>query len=213
VIGLAYMAYSFITSNKQLPEAFTMVAVNPYQAYLDQLSSPDPAKEIRSALNVIQTLYTIPGWKPNAFVYETSFPAKLHALLTSTGGNEQLLLDWAYKNNAQVDILGPTNSITMVVVTAKRSQPTLIFRMDSIVATIKDRLNYILPDSVSLGAFNDKKPVRDGTVTINFADISPFVLDMVAQYIQGLPLITTRFSGQLADGQLSGSITFRALGN
>ncbi|MES2218922.1 MAG: hypothetical protein V4501_10990 [Pseudomonadota bacterium] len=214
LVGLVYMGYTFITSTKQLPEAFTIVAVNPYQGFLDQLSSPDPAKEIRNVLDVLQIVFTIPGWKPQSFTYDTGFPAKLRVPVTSIGGNLQILLDWAYKNNAQVDVISSIPTVTMLVVTSKRPQPTLIFQMQAVVVTMKDRLAYILPEnSVNVGPIPDRKPFKDGAITITFADISPFVLDMVAQYIQGLPLITTRFAGSLADGQMSGTITFKALGN
>jgi hypothetical protein len=213
-LGILYMGYSFITSSKQLPEVFTIVAVNPYQPFIDQLSTPDPAREIRSVIGVIQLLYTIPGWKPEKFTYDSGFPASVHASVSSLGGNLQLLLDWGYKNNAHIDILPAGNVVTIVIPTAKRPQPDLIYSLQAVVVTMKDRLNYILPPgSVQISGMTDKKPFKDGMITVDFSDVTPFILDMIAQYIQGLPLVTLKFSGTLTDETLTGSITFRALGN
>jgi hypothetical protein len=215
LLGIAYMVYGYVTSNKQLPEAFTFVAVNPYQGYLDALTSPDPVKDIRNTLNAIQLLYTIPGWTPSAFTYELGFPARLHATLTATDiAHYQLLLDWAHKNNAHVDITATGATVTVDMATGKRDQPTVIYPIQSLVATLLDRFSYLLPPgAVSIGLFPDKKPWKNGTISITFANVSPFVVDMIAQYIQGLPMVTTKFTGSLVDNTISGTITFNALGN
>jgi hypothetical protein len=214
VLGLMYMAYAFITSNKQLPEAFTIVATNPYQGYLDGLSSPDPSREIRSVLNVLQLLYTIPGFEPVTFTYNSGFPANVRAEVSSLGANLQMLLDWGYKNNAHIDITPGGEFVTIIIPTAKRPQPTLIYSLQSVVVTLKDRLAYILPpNSVGFSMLPDRKPYKDTTINVAFSGVTPFVMDMIAQYIQGLPLVTTKFNGSMYNDTLSGTITFRALGN
>ena len=214
LLGIAYMVYGYVTSNKQLPEAFTIVAVNPYQGYLDALSSPDPVRDIRNTLNAIQLLYTIPGWTPSSFGFELGFPARLHATLTTEGGHAQLLLDWAHRNNAKVDITPAGGTVVLDMATGKREQPTVIYPIQSLIATMLDRFSYLLPPgAVVVGTFPDRKPWKNGSITITFTSVSPFVVDMIAQYIQGLPLVTTKFSGTLVDNTISGTISFNALGN
>jgi hypothetical protein len=214
-IGLAYMGYSYLTAHKEISTSFTMVAaVNPYQGYIDELTSPDPSKEIHELSNVVELLYSVPGWLPTSLVYDPGFPAHATVTMESTGGRLQILNDWVDRNNASLNITPSGAFVTIIVPTSKRSEPTTITHMQSLFIALTDRLSYLLPpDSLHIGNMTQKKSYTEAIINVDAAKVTPIVLDMLGQYIQGLPLVLNKFTLRLTDGQLTGTITFTALGN
>jgi hypothetical protein len=217
LVGLAYFAFSFISTHKEeIPQTFISVVSNPYQPFFDQLASPDPTKEIRQMYNVLGMLYSIPGWLPSTIDFISGFPSKAVATVSSKGARLQILLDWAFKNDAKVDISSSVITLTILLPTAKRDAPTTITSMQSILSTIIDRMSYIIPGNVvTLSGTLDKKVYVETSLSLNFADVSPMVVDLIGQYIQGLPLVLNKFNITIEPetGQLSGTITLKALGN
>jgi hypothetical protein len=216
---LAYFAYNFITAHKeeiQIPQTFVSVVSNPYQGYIDQLTSPDPTRVIRQMYNLLGLLDTIPGWGPSSVDFISGFPAKAVAIVTSKGAKMQILLDWAYKNNAKVDIGSSAVTLTLIIPTAKRESPVTINSLQGVIATIIDRMSYVISgNSVSLSGVTDKKVYVQTSLNLAFSDVSPMVVDLIGQYIQNLPLVLNKFTINIDPdtGQLSGTITLEALGN
>ena len=213
-LGLLYVAYDYIqTHKKELPTTF-ITAVNPYQSYIDQLSSPDPPKQLLGLVHSIELLYTIGGWDPSTADFTPGTPGKLRVVMTSTGGTTADLLAWANKHDARVDILGDGTYLNLVIVSSKRDAPTTITSMQNILSTIIDSMSEILAGNpVQIGVVSDKKEFVETTLTIPLADASPLTLNIIGKYIEGMPLVLTKFTVHLQDGHISGSLNLKALGN
>lgn len=218
VVGLSYMAYEYVTSHKkELPAVLvqTVVQANPYQAYLDQLTSPDPYNEMISIANGINILYTIPGWKPTSIEYTPGTTGKLRTLVKSKNVDTDILLSWAYKNNAIVDVLPDGIYVSVIFVTAKRNPPNNIYPIQDTILYLTNNLRYILPGNpMQFTPLADKKVFKQTTVTINFSAISPVVFVMIGDILKNLPLVITKANINTNDQQeLSGSLMFTALGS
>jgi hypothetical protein len=209
-----YFIYDYLSTHKKALPIVIVGQVNPYQGYIDQLTTPDPSKEIENIYNTINFLYTIPGWFPDSLDYTPGYPAKMRVHIRSHGARTSVLLDWAKKNNLQVDILPDGFYITILSLTPRRQVPTTINRMQDIIANLLDRLSYVIPgNSLGYGAVADKRSYVETTFTINFSNASPFIFDLIGRSIGNLPLTLIKTSIKIDETGLSGTITFKALGN
>jgi hypothetical protein len=214
VVGLGYMAYDYIsTHQKELPTTF-VAAADPYQSYKDQLTSPSPAKQLHGLVEAIDILYTIPGWQPAALDYTPGTPGKLRVSVISDGGTTAGLLAWANRHNVLVDILPDGEYLNMVIVASKRDTPASINPMQNILSTMIDRMKLVIPESpLQISPIADKKDFLEATLTITLPEVAPLTLEIIGRYIDGLPLVLTKFSIHLQDGSITGSIMLKALGN
>lgn len=215
LIGVGYMGYSYLSTHKEVPTSFNLVATaNPYQGYNDALISPDPSKEIHAIAEVVELLYTIPGWVPLSLTYDPGFPASATVIVASKGARLQILEDWGTRNNIPITITGANVSLKVIIPTAKRPQPMTITSMQSLFVALLDRISYILPgNNLSIAAVVSKKSYSEATVNIQFDNISPLIFDMLGQYFQGMPIVMNRTTVKLNDANMSGSISLRVLGN
>jgi hypothetical protein len=218
VIGIAflYAAYDYITtSSTQLPTTFAVVAPsNPYQGYFDQLASPDPSKQIVEIVKAIYQLHTALGWHPDAVEYIPGTPGKLRALMISDGARTNTLVDWAKKYDADIEILPDGVYVTLFVVTSKRSQPTSIYSMQALISTMLDRMSYIMPgNTMQFTPVLDKRAYKETTMTFALSDAAPMTLEAIGQYIDGLPLVLTKLTLHVDNGNMTGVLIFKALGN
>lgn len=212
--GILYMGYSYITTHeKELPMAFTN-ATNPYQGYLEQLSSPDPSREMRGVFNAMTLLFTIPGWELQSLDYTPGSPAKVRALLMSDGARIQILLDWAYRNDVTIDILPDGVYATLYIANARREPPETINPLRDVIAAMLDRMSYVIPgNNLAISAITDKKQYKTAMLTVNFNQLAPMTLATLGEYIEGLPLVLNKFTIKADNGEMSGVITFQALGS
>ncbi len=211
IVGLIWMAWTFITSReKVLPQAI-VGTVNPYQLYTNALTSPDPETEMQQISDTILRLFTIPGWIPTSVDYTKG---NLSVAVKSKGARTGILFDWAKQNQAIVDVEQSGFYLTLTNPTVNRRSPTTINSLKYVIADIVDRLSYILPGNrLQLGAYNDRKVYMETVLTISFTDITPATFNLIGQQFRSLPLVLTKVSFEVNNGRLSGSIVLQALGN
>jgi hypothetical protein len=214
-LGLLWMGWSYInTEEKPLPMTTFSNNVNPYQEYQKELTSPDPAKELHLVANKIRFLYSMPGWYPAAVEYLPGTTSLLRASVESGGAKAQVLLDWADKNNVQVEVAQDGIYVNISSTLQNRSPPKTILPFQDVIALLVDRLSYVQPgNSLKLGVFMDKKVYKETTLTISLSNISPLTLDLVAELLENLPLVLFKVSLKVNNGNLSGQIILQVLGN
>ncbi|MHB1948372.1 MAG: hypothetical protein ACYCQI_09690 [Gammaproteobacteria bacterium] len=210
LLGLLWMAYIYIsTHKKELPEVFINVS-NPYQTYINALTSPDPAEEIKWFAAFTDRLFTIPGWVPNSIDFNgTSIVVSVRSL----GARTNLLTAWANANNVNVAI-GATG-INLIVNTGftNRRPPTSYSKLDSVVAALIDSMSYVIPgNNLDVAEPVNKGKYAERQITITFSDISTTTFDLIGRQLRNLPLILTKMSINIGNGRLSGTIVLKALG-
>jgi hypothetical protein len=176
--------------------------------------TPDPATEITTLNNMINFLYTIPGWSPTDIIYTPGIPARIFVHVVSKGARLKILLDWASKYHERVDILPNGVFVTIMAYSAKRNEPTTISNLTDLIASMLDRLSYVLPgNNLSFSAIVDKKSYSETTMKITFNQLSPFAFDLIGKSIADLPLVLMGINITMGDTGMSGTITLKALGN
>src|SRR6185312_3930078 len=95
-LGILYLSQS----KKQIATPFIAV-VNPYQFYINTLTSPSPTAEIKSVVAKIALLYTIPGWAPTIAEY---VEGNLRVNEKSAGTKINVLYKWAADNGAKIQM-------------------------------------------------------------------------------------------------------------
>lgn len=211
-LGAIWMGWIFLTAHKKEIPVVLIRAANPYQGYIDALSTPDPSLQIRWVASNLWLLTTIPGWSPQTIDY--TFP-KLTASVKSNGARTNLLLEWANENHANVLITANGFSVAIISGLGNRLEPNTISQLDLMIAKMIDSMSYITPGNnlqilpaVNKGSFFERE------IKITISNITPTTLDLIGQVFKNLPLVLTNISITMNhDGTISGIISLRALGN
>lgn len=211
VLGLLWMAFTYITTHKrELPQVIIRAA-NPYQGYMDTLSSPDPSREIDWLSRSIALLNTIPGWSPTSISYTAG---ALHASVISKGARTNLLYDWAQEYHANVSIENTGFFLTIPSLLPSRLPPDTISPLDSVLTTLIDSFSYILPgNNMQISPTTPRGKYFERTITISFDNITPATLDLIAEQFKNMPLVLVKTEMAVNGGNLTGTIIIKALGN
>lgn len=211
LVACIWIIWSYFSAhNKQLPQVITDFT-NPYQVYLDKLTAPDPAKELESVFHAIEYLSYIPGWHADSITYQDGI---LQASVKSRGARTNVLFEWAQHYRAKIIILPEGFNVSLYIYTPKRPVATTISPMNEVIATVVDRLSYVLPgNNLQVGPIVDRRAYSDTSLTIKFEQVPLTTLEMVRQTFADLPLVLVSVSMKTTNGDLSGTIVLQALGN
>lgn len=211
VLVLVWMGYSYITSQKEVVPIALPPPPNPYLGYYEAFKSPDPAEQIRWLSTNIWLLTTMPGWYPNAVEFANG---TLRASVKSMGARTNLLFEWADQNHADIEIAQTGFFLKINSGLTNRPRPATINRLNDVIANLIDSLSYVIPgNNLSIGTLTKKGVYSEREITINYSNISPTVLDLISRQLVNLPLVLVKVSSNIStNGNLSGSITLRALG-
>lgn len=210
LLGIIWMAYTYIsTHKKELPVSFINVS-NPFQGYINILTSPDPAEEVHWIANFINQLYTIPGWLPDAVDFNGN---QIRVSVRSMGARTDLLTAWANANRIGIDITTKGINLTLNTGFMNRYSPRTYSKLDSVVTNIVDAMSYIIPgNNIAVTNAINRGQYSERDITINFTDVTTTTLDLISRQLKNLPLVLTKMSIKISNGRLTGSIALKALG-
>lgn len=210
VIALVWAGYMVLSARKQLPTAIVN-AVNPYQAYLTQLISPDPVIEVQRFANAIMLLYTIPGWEPVSASYSKG---SVRASVKSIGLRSNTLFDWAAKNRASVEVMPDGFYVTLDFFLANRPPPSTMYELKYVIANFMDKLSYVIPgNNLSIGTSINRGKYIETPLTIKFSGITPTTLNLIGQILNAYPFVLSGVNVTLDIQGLTGTIVLTALGS
>lgn len=211
VLALIWAAYNYFSSYKEvLPTAIVSVA-NPYQAYISELSSAAPRLEIQNIQRALLELYAIPGWTPVGVIYKNGI---MSTAVKSQGVRTNTLFSWAENHRASIAVKPDGFYVNMTLTVLTRARPTYIYKIEDVLATLTDRLSYILPgNSMTVGESTTKGKFYRTQVTINFSNIVPTTLGLIGQQLINLPVVINNVTLTINVDGISGSIVLTALGN
>jgi hypothetical protein len=212
VIVVGYLLYMFVTSEKEAVPTQTTPQVNPYQLYLNTLSSPAPSAEISEFVKKLQIFYQMPGWEVSDIKYIHS---QINADVLSNGGTIEMLSKWADDNQMHMIIKKNGITVTKFIDVPKRSYPKYIYSIDKVISRIVDKMATVNPgNNITLGNFDRKGNFTDVLVTIKVDKISPTILDLIGKQFNDLPLVLHDLTLSVGtDFVLTGTITIDALGS
>ncbi|OGT45900.1 MAG: hypothetical protein A3E83_02325 [Gammaproteobacteria bacterium RIFCSPHIGHO2_12_FULL_41_20] len=211
VIGGIWGLIEFLSLHKKALPTVVVGVVNPYQLYTDTLTSPAPDNEIRSLLQQINLLLSMPGWTAKTLTYSEGTAV---ATVQSQGTKVATLMKWAKYNYATVNISPSSITVEISFPLLSREAPTTINALQDVIAAIIDRVSSIIPgNNVKLGSYTRYGSFTQVPITIKINEMSPAVLGLLAQQIKGLPLVLSDVSLTVNQGSLSGTLVFQALGS
>lgn len=209
-IFLIWISWSYITTHKKELPTVLIGVVNPYQVYMDALTSPEPTNEIHNIYLGIKDLFTLPGWVPISLEYSKG---RIKTLVRSDGTNTKLLFSWAAGNAKAVTVQPDGFYLSWSPSQLMRSTPRNIYQINEIIGNIVDKLRTVSPNtSLQMSSFVDRRVYTEVTMTINFTGISPDVLDMIGNQLKNLPLVLNKVSISVENGNLTGSMVLLVLG-
>lgn len=211
VIGLLWMAWSYLsTHRKQLPQV-VIRATNPYQLYLTTMTAPDPAEQVEWISRLLWKFTTIPGWTIDSIDFTNGL---LRASVKSLGARTNILYDWADQNGAKVEVGQTGFFITITTQFEVRQPPTTISLLNDVVSKMIDSMSYVIPgNNLTIGTTIDRGKFGERQITISFNDVTPTTLNLIGQQLKNMPLVLTKVSIKIDGGNVSGTIILRALGN
>ncbi len=200
------------TTRKELPLSFVNV-VNPYQAYINAMSSPEPASEIRAITGRIAQFYTIPGWTPATLEYSAASD-KMKTNVKSSGAKLNILFKWAAINHTTLAIESNGVYLMSSIAVASRPGTTVISPLQEVIGEILDRISTIIPgNNLTLSPILDRGRFFETQLSISFTDLTLDTLNLLADQLKGLPLVLIKLSISINNGTLSGILVLKALGN
>jgi hypothetical protein len=210
IFGFIFAGWQILRESEvEIPQSIVSV-VNPYQAYIVSLSSPSPEDQIQNLVDNITQLLAIPGWFPNKLSYNNG---SLLASVRSNGGRTNTLFTWAKNNNANVQIASDGMYVQLMSKLNNRPATTTVNELKEVIASLIDRLSYVLPGNpLKIGASENKGQYIQTAITISFADISLTTLALIGQQFKGLPLVLSNTTVDVNNGFVSGTIDLIALG-
>lgn len=211
VVFAIWMIIVFLTTHKkEIPVSF-VGTFNPYQSYIDELSSPDPANELMALKKKVEMLYTIPGWHPEILNYNGGM---LAALMKSNGVKTNVLFSWAGQHGGNVQILQDGIYLSLGVPVPSRQEPTTITASQQVMGEIIDRLSSVVPtNTMKVESTINKGRFSEMGVTLSITDMSLDTLTLLAQQFEGLPVVLSKVTFTVKEGTLTGTIMFKVLGN
>lgn len=210
LIGIIWAGWGMLRTHKvELPPSLIGV-VNPYQVYVSSLSTPSPDKQIQVIVDQIVQLLSMPGWFADSITYKNGLS---QASVKSNGGRTDALLAWANNNNANVEIQATGIFINLNSTLNNRPPPTTINKIRDVLASLIDRLSYVIPGNpIKIGTSENQGQYLQTSLSIEFSDISLTTLALIGKQFKGLPLVLSSAMITMNNGFVSGSIALTVLG-
>jgi hypothetical protein len=215
IVALAWGGWMYIESQKEvIIEAITKDE-NPYEQYQLELNSPSPQQLITEMLKQFSNLQLVPGWTVNSLEFSASASGGTSRVsVSSLGGKVESLFSWVYKYNGTPDISTDGIYANFEASLPKRPLPTRIETSKNVLAALLDRVAKVTPGNViQLNSTAIKKNYTQTTITYNVPSSSPTVYAAISKQLENLPLVLTKASIKIDNGNLAASFTFMALGN
>ncbi len=212
VFTLLFMAWHFFKPEKVTsPVEHVLAPVDPYAGLIQALTSPAPDQYITTLVDHIQLFTHITGWRITSIAYNTR---GFYISLLSTGGTLGSLKHFSSQQGISLDVNNTGVSLTLPAILVNRQAPQALYSLQTIIVTLIDRINRILPEgaitvtnNISYQAYNTQG------VMITVENASPLVLLLLSEQLKNLPITLNMASFSLSnDGLLSGNLSLTALG-
>lgn len=220
IAGVVFFGIEYIATHKrELPAVPAVIIknINPYQGYVNALSSPNPSKEIQWVAREIPILYAMDGWTAKTVGYASG---SLTVGVQSSGARTSVLYDWAKHNFATVNMTPSGFTLTMMNSFGSRAAPRYIYNIPDVIANITDTLSYIIPgNNLVIGKTTSQGRYSQLDLIINVKEISPSTLELIGQQLDQapknqLPLVLSSMDLTITDdGYINGSIYLKVLGS
>ncbi len=212
LVALLWIGWSYLSSYKEVLPVSIVSVSDPYQAYINELTSADPYLEIQTIQRDIIRLYSMPGWLPTTLNYKSN---NLEVFVISSGARTNTLYAWAEKNDATVSVRSDGFYVVFnPVALLNRPRPDKIYSTGSVIANLTDKLSYVLPGNhLAIGTSMNKGKYVRTNITINFNTIVPATLGLIGLQLRNLPLVLNSITMNISDEGLSGSMMLTVLGN
>lgn len=179
--------------------------------YQRALSTPAPAKLLAEASRMVDRLYLLPGWS-NATVRLSHNDYTVR--LKPHRGNIEMLTQWAHQRNMHFELttMGATLSrhSDVPVRSEARAQPHAVA---PVTAALIDRMDYLLhDDAVKLINTVQHGDLKEQVLTVNLKEVSPQVLELLSQELEGLPVVMDNVDIQFKAGLINGNIRLAVWG-
>jgi hypothetical protein len=214
IIAVAWFTWDYLQSHQHdLPVSFIAV-VNPYEEYSKTLNAPDAGKELIEVMAKISLLYSLPGWDISAINYTAGNIGSMKVTVISKGGKVQNLFDWARSTNAFADIKSDGIYLTLGTVTPPRRLDYTISRFQDVLGTLLDRMSYLSSgNKIVLTSLTDKTNYKMADISINIEDMAPATFMIMGDLLANMPLVLNKATLSVVNGNISGTLTLKALGN
>jgi hypothetical protein len=209
ILGMAWMLYHYLTLPSKVVQVST-VTINPYQEYIDSLTTPAPDQQINQLMGKLALLFTLPGWNVNSVQYANG---NMVATVKTAGSKIKTLFNWVKNNNAKAIIKADGIDISLNINAPRRNSTMQIYPIQEVIAKLVDKIALVYPGNNLSLAFVNKGSFTDVKITIQLPNISPTLLVLIAHQFKNLPLVLQNVTLTVNNGMINGSIIIDALGS
>ncbi len=217
---LAWLGWSYLMTPTEEQPILIQTPFAPVedglQQYKDALTTPGADLQIEAILRKLSLVYTIPGWKPETidYILNADNTGTIRILVSSSGVKIETLFRWAKKLEATTEISPKGIFLNFNLLYYKRVPPESIIPLDQIIGKLIDNLSNVIPgNNLQLGAISAKKNYSEASLIITLPNVSPSTFNLIGKQLRGLPLTLSKMFLKIDEGNMSGSINLKALGN
>jgi hypothetical protein len=210
-LGFIWMAYSYLTAEREELPPIQTPTVNPYQTFNIALISPAPDQLIQQIVQKLILLYSMPGWLPTKIELNGT---QLITLVSTPGGRTEDLFHWAELNHSTVEMQPSGIYVQMDLNVQKRPLPTKIYPLKNVIGELIDRLSTVYPGNhLALSETIDKGNYQNVVITIRIDKVTPEILVLIGDQLKDLPFVMQSVSLTIDNGVITGNIIIQALGS
>lgn len=211
IAGLGWFGWRMLTAPEKKEVPSILPRVNPYLAFMNELTSPAPKDILLALMKRALQLATIPGWSLASFEYASG---KATAKMISLGGSVQELFAWASWNNIDATINDQGVRLDLDLSIPPRPTPRQIYSLKTVMARLIDDVSQVYPgNNIKIDASRDLGNYSTTPLELEFNG-SPFLLELVSEKIADLPLVLESAKLTVSnDGAISGKIDLTAVGD
>ncbi len=207
-IGLGYYWLQVHKDQRQKPAVETVPAA--YQIYDQALITPAPQRQLNETYNLIQVLYSLPGWKATAIHFRDH---RYDVSVSSEGADLEALNTWAKQHEFQFQLTQSSAILVGNSATPPRPKPDNIYSTQLVLTAIIDELDGMLHGKrLSIQQTIHHDAVVEVQLSLALQEDTPKTLLLIGETLKDLPVTINQFELTLKPGSLSGTINLSVWG-
>jgi hypothetical protein len=213
VLVALYAGYHFLSTHKKSLPKILVGVVDPYERFVETLSSPAPTQEINAFVGHLETLYKIPGAS-----LKTITLSNTHAMSSLINPNNVSLSElnhWSTQHHFSLLVNNQGVHINTLLHTSNRTSPKNIYKLQNILRILIDRLQSTLPGiiQIKLSEHTQFSEFKEVEISLTFSNITPGTLRIVSNTLKDLPINFNTLETTINHGLISGTLKLTIVGN
>lgn len=199
-----------ISNHLQAELAAKTNLIHDYSYYNNALESAEPHAQLNEMMQIIELLYTIPGWQPQYIHFEQGH----YQAQFDTKGDLTQLHQWATFNNFSYQANTDQIDLTRLSQVPSRLAPKTISNEDALITALTNQLSSLLgAEQITVSNTLPAGAAKQTLITVNIPQGTPKIIEIIGQILEDQPVMIQDADFQTNGFTLSGKIQLSIWGS